>query len=39
MADLKGEGLKLGFDGSLRLEFHGAKVTLTCPQERVHSLS
>ena len=27
MADLKGEGLKLGFDGSLRLEFHGAKVT------------
>ena len=27
MADLKGEDLKLGFDGSLRLEFHGAKVT------------
>ena len=27
MADPKGEGLKLGFDGSLRLEFHGAKVT------------
>ena len=26
MADPKGEGLKLGFDGSLRLEFHGAKV-------------
>ena len=26
MADPKGEGLKLGFDGSL-LEFHGAKVT------------
>ena len=27
MADPKGEGMKLGFDGSLRLEFHGAKVT------------
>ena len=27
MADPRGEGLKLGFDGSLRLEFHGAKVT------------
>ena len=27
MADVKGEDLKLGFDGSLRLEFHGAKVT------------
>ena len=27
MVDSKGEGLKLGFDGSLRLEFHGAKVT------------
>ena len=27
MADPKGEDLKLGFDGSLRLEFHGAKVT------------
>ena len=27
MADPKGEGLKVGFDGSLRLEFHGAKVT------------
>ncbi len=27
MADSKGEGLKAGFDGSLRLEFHGAKVT------------
>ncbi len=27
MANPKGEGLKLGFDGSLRLEFHGAKVT------------
>ena len=27
MADLKGEDLKLGFDASLRLEFHGAKVT------------
>ena len=27
MADPKGEGLKLGFDGSLRLAFHGAKVT------------
>ena len=25
MADPKGEGLKLGFDGSLRLAFHGAK--------------
>ncbi len=25
MADLKGEGLKLGFDGSLRLEFHGLR--------------
>ena len=27
MVDPKGEGLKVGFDGSLRLEFHGAKVT------------
>ena len=27
MADLKGEDLKLGFDASLRLAFHGAKVT------------
>jgi len=27
MADPKGESLKVGFDGSLRLEFHGAKVT------------
>ena len=27
MAEPKGEGLKLGFDGSLRLEYHGAKVT------------
>ena len=26
MVDSKGEGLKVGFDGSLRLEFHGAKV-------------
>ena len=25
MANPKGEGVKLGFDGSLRLEFHGAK--------------
>ncbi len=27
MADPKGEGLKVGFDGSMRLEFHGAKIT------------
>ena len=27
MTDPKGEGVKVGFDGSLRLEFHGAKVT------------
>ncbi len=27
MADPKGEGLKVGFDGSIRLAFHGAKVT------------
>ena len=27
MANSKGEGLKVGFDGSIRLEFHGAKVT------------
>ena len=27
MADPKGEGVKVGFDGSIRLEFHGAKVT------------
>jgi len=27
MAQLKGEGLKVGFDGSLRLEFHGSKMT------------
>ena len=27
MADHKGECVKVGFDGSLRLEFHGAKVT------------
>ena len=26
MANPKGEGLKVGFDGSIRLEFHGAKV-------------
>ena len=25
MVDSKGEGLKVGFDGSLRLEFHGTK--------------
>jgi len=27
MAESKGEGVKVGFDGSIRLEFHGAKVT------------
>ena len=27
MAQLKGEGLKVGCDSSLRLEFHGSKVT------------
>ena len=27
MADHQGEGLRLGFNSSLRLEFHGAKVT------------
>ncbi|OGG02339.1 MAG: hypothetical protein A3F83_10515 [Candidatus Glassbacteria bacterium RIFCSPLOWO2_12_FULL_58_11] len=27
MAQLKGEGLKVGFDSSLRLEFHGSRVT------------
>ena len=27
MAQLKGEGLKVGFNGGLRLEFHGSKVT------------
>ena len=27
MAQLQGEGLKAGFDSSLRLEFHGSKVT------------
>ena len=27
MADPKGEGVKVGFDGSIRLELHGAKVT------------
>ena len=27
MAHPKGEGVKVGFDGSIRLEFHGAKVT------------
>ena len=27
MADSKGERLKLGFNSSLKLEFHGAKVT------------
>ena len=25
MADLKGEGMKLGFDGSVKLEFHGKR--------------
>ena len=29
MADPKGEGVKLGFDGSIRLEFHGAKALLS----------
>ena len=28
MARLQGEGLKVGFDSILRLEFHGSKVTL-----------
>ena len=27
MGQLKGEGLKVGFNSSLRLEFHGSKVT------------
>ena len=27
MAQLQGEGLKVGFDISLRFEFHGSKVT------------
>lgn len=27
MVQLKGEGLKVGFDSSLRLEFYGSKVT------------
>ena len=27
MAQLQGEGLKVGFDSSLSLEFHGSKVT------------
>ena len=27
MAQLKGEGLKVGFDSRFRLEFHGSKVT------------
>jgi hypothetical protein len=27
MTNPKGEGLQVGFEGSLRLEFHGAKVT------------
>ncbi len=29
MADPKGEGVKVGFDGSIRLEFHGAKALLS----------
>ena len=28
MGQPQGEGLKVGFDSSLRLEFHGSKVTL-----------
>ena len=27
MYNAKGERLKVGFDGSIKLEFHGAKVT------------
>ena len=27
MDDVKGESLKVGFDGSIKLEFQGAKVT------------
>ena len=29
MADPKGESVKVSFDGSLRLEFHGAKALLS----------
>ena len=35
MVDPKGEGLKVGFDGSLRLEFHGAKGHIGCRASRL----